>query len=75
MTKETQPIELNGTWHVDARWIEKEYNLSRCKCRRTLLASNLEYTSLFNRFFYKQAEIEEHFEKLNLKKTLQSVWW
>ena len=57
-------IVVDGSTYVDARWVEKEYQLSRCKCRRILLASQLEYVKEFNRFFYKQVEVEAYLSNL-----------
>lgn len=55
---DTLPIQINNVTYVDARWIEKTYMLSRCKCRRNLIKSQIAHIEAFHRYFYNADEVK-----------------
>lgn len=62
---DTLPIQINDITYVDARWIEKTYKLSRCKCRRNLIKNQVVHLVAFHRYFYNADEVKAVMKKTN----------
>lgn len=57
-------ITPGGVPHIGLRQIEAEYDLSKAKALRLMTKSGIEPYTWFNRSYYPEAAVRQHFDSL-----------